>query len=203
MGNSESVIKFRQKRKQDLVDIYGSQCSLCGYHECIGALEFHHIVPSEKSFSLSTGNCHSLEEDLKEAEKCLLVCSNCHKEIHLSQKWTGIDLWKYQVCNEELKSQLILKNSKEERKCLKCGNPITIHSTSGLCRSCVQLNGKRIENKPSREELKKLIREKSFLEIGRMFECSDNAVRKWCDKYCLPRKKEEIKSYSDEEWTKI
>lgn len=92
MGNSESVIKFRQKRKQDLVNIYGSQCSLCGYHECIGALEFHHIVPSEKSFSLSTGNCHSLEEDLKEAEKCLLVCSNCHKEIHLSQKWTGIDL---------------------------------------------------------------------------------------------------------------
>lgn len=57
--------------------------------------------------------------------------------------------------------------------------------------------------RPSREELKNLIRTKPILQIGKMFNVSDNAVRKWCDKYNLPRKKREINSYSDEEWDKI
>lgn len=57
--------------------------------------------------------------------------------------------------------------------------------------------------RPNRKELKKLIRTKSFLEIGRMFNVSDNAIRKWCDAEKLPRKKTEIKQYTDEEWEKI
>lgn len=59
------------------------------------------------------------------------------------------------------------------------------------------------KRKISREELKKLIRQKSFVEIGKMFDVSDNAIRKWCDKYGLPKHKKEIKKISDEEWQKI
>ena len=55
----------------------------------------------------------------------------------------------------------------------------------------------------TREELKDLIRHKSFLEIGRMYGITDNAIRKWCVKYDLPRTKTEIKSYSEEEWANI
>lgn len=55
----------------------------------------------------------------------------------------------------------------------------------------------------SREELKKLIRATSFTTIGKQYGVTDNAVRKWCDKYNLPRKVKEIKSYSDEEWELI
>lgn len=54
-----------------------------------------------------------------------------------------------------------------------------------------------------REELKQLIRNQSFLAIGKQFNVSDNAIRKWCDKYNLPRKKTEIKNYSDKEWNLI
>lgn len=54
-----------------------------------------------------------------------------------------------------------------------------------------------------REELKKLIRTSSFLQIGKMYGVSDNAIRKWCDKYDLPRRRQDIKAYSDEEWAKI
>lgn len=64
------------------------------------------------------------------------------------------------------------------------------------------LNQRTVE-RPNRNELKKLIRTKSFLEIGRMYGVSDNSIRKWCDFENLPRKKNEIKSYSDEEWEKI
>lgn len=60
-----------------------------------------------------------------------------------------------------------------------------------------------VKNRPPREELKKLIREKSFVEIARMYGCTDNAVRKWCDKEYLPRRKKDIESYSDEEWKNI
>ena len=55
----------------------------------------------------------------------------------------------------------------------------------------------------SKEELKQLIRTTPFIEIGKQFGVSDNAIRKWCDKYKLPRKVSEIHNITDEEWEKI
>ena len=55
----------------------------------------------------------------------------------------------------------------------------------------------------TREELKQLIRKKPFVQIGLQFKVSDNAIRKWCDKFNLPRKATEIKKYTDEEWENI
>jgi len=55
----------------------------------------------------------------------------------------------------------------------------------------------------NREELKKLIRTTPFLQIGQKFGVSDNAVRKWCDRFGLPRKVSDIKKISDEDWEKI
>lgn len=58
-------------------------CSICGYNKCTAVLEFHHINPSEKSFTISKAySSYSLDEILKELKKCILVCANCHKEIH-------------------------------------------------------------------------------------------------------------------------
>ena len=55
----------------------------------------------------------------------------------------------------------------------------------------------------TREELKKLIRTTPFTTIATQFGVTDNAIRKWCDKFNLPRTKKEIISYDDEEWTLI
>lgn len=55
----------------------------------------------------------------------------------------------------------------------------------------------------TRKQLKDKIRNQSFSEIGRECGYSDNAIRKWCDKYNLPRHKREIKKFSDEEWKLI
>ena len=54
-----------------------------------------------------------------------------------------------------------------------------------------------------REKLKQLIRTTPFLKIGKQLGVSDNAIRKWCDKYKLPRRVSEIKKYTDEEWEEI
>lgn len=54
-----------------------------------------------------------------------------------------------------------------------------------------------------RETLKSLIRSTPFTRIAEQFGVSDNAIRKWCDYYNLPRRVKDIKSYSDEEWENI
>lgn len=84
--------------------------------------------------------------------------------------------------------------------CKDCGK--LIYKTSIRCCSCNQLflNGNKI---PSRQELKDLIREHKFTEIGRIFNVSDNAVRKWCKKYNLPYSSKLIKTYTDDEWSLV
>lgn len=203
MGNVQAVTDFRKRRKEDLIKVLGSCCCLCGYDKCIGALEFHHIEPENKQYTLSTGNCHKIEDDLKETKKCILVCANCHREIHTSNIYDNVNLWEYQNYDNDFANQLLTKSKTEEHKCSKCGKSITRYSQSGLCSSCVQLGRRTIKNRPDREELKKLIRELPFTKIAEKYNCSDNAIRKWCDKENLPRKKSEIDKYSDAEWTKI
>jgi len=79
---SEAVARRRRKVKQLLVKQAGGRCQLCGYERCLAALEFHHLDPKEKSFGLAQrGITRSIEEVRREAEKCLLVCANCHAEI--------------------------------------------------------------------------------------------------------------------------
>jgi transposase len=79
---SEAVSRRRRRVKALLVAEAGGRCAVCGYDRCAGALEFHHVVPEEKSFSLShRGVARSLEKARAEASKCALLCSNCHAEV--------------------------------------------------------------------------------------------------------------------------
>lgn len=80
---TDSVQVRRKKIKQMAVDYKGGECCKCGYKKYIGALEFHHLDPNVKDFSISNkGHCTSWEKIKIELDKCILVCSNCHKEIH-------------------------------------------------------------------------------------------------------------------------
>lgn len=82
----QQVIYWRIKAKKLLVEYKGGECERCGYNKCIDALEFHHKDPSEKDFTIS-GKSWAFERLKKEADKCILVCSNCHKEIHFKLKF--------------------------------------------------------------------------------------------------------------------
>ena len=73
---------LRNNMKKQAVKLLGGKCCICGYDKCIDALEFHHKDPSIKEFKLGSGNTMSWKEYKSEALKCMLVCSNCHKEIH-------------------------------------------------------------------------------------------------------------------------
>lgn len=82
-----AVQKRRERVKQMAVEYKGGECEVCGYNKCIAALDFHHLDPSKKDFGIGEkGFTRSWEKIKKELDKCILVCSNCHREIHESLK---------------------------------------------------------------------------------------------------------------------
>ena len=114
-------------------------------------------------------------------ENLRFLCPNCHSQ---TQSYSGKNK----------------ANKRDVNYCIDCGKKISY----GAVR-CISCNSKmRISDKPlTRDELKKLIRSASFVDIGNQMNVSDNAIRNWCKKYGLPFRKSEIKEYSDEEWTNV
>ncbi len=80
--SNKKTIQFQSAQKEKFVKYKGGKCAICGYNRCIKALDFHHLDPSKKESSLSQGRSRKFETSLKELDKCILVCSNCHREIH-------------------------------------------------------------------------------------------------------------------------
>lgn len=65
-----------------MIKYKGGKCQLCGYNKCNRALEFHHLDPAQKDFGISKNLSKDFDLLKQEVDKCILVCSNCHAEIH-------------------------------------------------------------------------------------------------------------------------
>jgi transposase len=77
-----AVSEWRRRVKRRLVERAGGKCELCGYNDHLAALHFHHVDPASKAFSISReGTTRSYAEVEAEADKCVLVCANCHAKI--------------------------------------------------------------------------------------------------------------------------
>lgn len=69
--------------KQERVNYKGGECQHCGYNKCLAALQFHHIEPDDKTFGIAALNTTSNNPRIfEELDKCILLCSNCHHELH-------------------------------------------------------------------------------------------------------------------------
>jgi hypothetical protein len=86
----QNAYRKRYEKKLKLLEISGNKCSICGYNKCPDALSFHHLDKTTKSFGLSADiiNSKSWESILEEFKKCILVCMNCHAEIHYNERKT-------------------------------------------------------------------------------------------------------------------
>lgn len=119
-------------------------------------------------------------------ENLRIVCPNCHTQT----------------------DTFASKKSKKEYRCVDCGQKVNYKSTRCLKCSAID-NAKRKQKNsgkqyPTKEELEKLILEKSFEEIGRMYDVQGNAVKKWCIKHNLPSRKVDIKKlYFNQEYTPL
>lgn len=85
---SNSFYQYQKQRsitrKQKLVSMLGGKCLNCGYSKSLRALDFHHLDPSKKEIRLDSRKLagSSWKRILKEVEKCVLLCANCHREVH-------------------------------------------------------------------------------------------------------------------------
>ena len=78
----------------------GGKCERCGYSNYLGALDFHHKDPSQKEFTIGNRDFR-LEQCIEEAKKCILLCSNCHRELHAGL-WNLNELLNSSIGEEEV-----------------------------------------------------------------------------------------------------
>ena len=90
--------------------------------------------------------------------------------------------------------------TKKYHYCIDCGQEISKGAIR--CKKCQSLLSRRVD-RPTRDELKNLIRNNTFISIGSLYGVSDNAVRKWCKQDNLPYRVKDIKQYNDIDWAEI
>jgi len=176
------VVNWRRRTKIRLIEYKGGKCEICGYDKKIlGAFDFHHRDPEQKDFSISS-KTFSFDRLLKEVEKCSLVCRNCHAEIH-DKTHEGKGEKSFEKRRQGL---LRIENNKglKRKRCKHCqGEFIAGDIEQSFCsEKCGGLHRRKIE-RPSKEELEKLLTEMSMVKIGKKFGVSDNSIRKWCRSY--------------------
>ncbi len=71
------------KNMNKLRELLGNKCKTCGYFKCKNALEFHHLDPSTKDGTVTKIlRDKGLKYAMEEIKKCILLCANCHRELH-------------------------------------------------------------------------------------------------------------------------
>lgn len=121
-SKSDRVMRWRHRTKQRLIDAFGGKCGICGYNKCRNALEFHHLDPDSKEFHWGTisGSIRGWDFIVQEMKKCVLLCSNCHREVHSVTEPTPIpdNIAKFNPVYESYKVKMQLITD----ECPVCGS---------------------------------------------------------------------------------
>jgi hypothetical protein len=180
-GTGQAVIDWRRRLKLKAVTYKGGRCLACGYSRCVRAFKFHHIDPGSKDFSISQVT-RSWDNVRAELDKCILLCGNCHDEVHAGM----LDLTpliQHNLTPEEGYKRLIDSGLIERPQAVlipapplcQCGAPVT---KAGLhCVACAQRAQERIVW-PSSEDLRQMLNAEPCTTVARRLGVSDNAIRK-------------------------
>lgn len=189
-------------RKYILIQERGGKCEQCGYNKNIASLQFHHLKDKQFVLDIRHLSRKSLENIRHEASKCILLCANCHHELHHPEY--ELDnlkelAQKLQICDSYQKLEdleTFVTNIKKElpkHYCVDCGKEIT-RGARLRCKTCSDKESRKTEW-PTKEVLLQLVLTTPMTRIGNQYGVSDNAVRKWCKHYGIPSNKKEIKEY--------
>lgn len=199
-----------------LIELRGHKCECCNNTTWLNfpiKLEVHHrngnkCDCTEDNLQLLCPNCHAYTENfgIKNMKQSFLSDADILAAIpnnnNIRQLLLSLGLSDAGANYARIR-KLLADNPeahfavKTENKCPICGQSISM--TAKYCSHCFAQN-RRIVDRPSREELKDMIRTKTFVSIATEYGVSDNAIRKWCEAYSLPKKKADIKKYTDEQW---
>lgn len=176
MSNSSTAVKrWRQRTKDRMIEAMGGKCQCCGYNLCTRALAFHHVNPEEKDFSFGALRANPTQwvNVVNELKKCILVCHNCHSEIHDGIRVLPTD---YAVFNEEFAD---FKKIEEYNSCPVCNKekPTKYKFCSSKCSS---LNRRKVDW--DSVDLLQLLKTHTISELEDMFNVSNAAIYKRRDK---------------------
>ncbi len=171
-----SQIKRWTDRKIKAVNLLGGKCKLCGYKRNYASLDFHHLDPQDKEFDWSKLRLKKWDLILKELSKCILLCRNCHGELHNPQAFID-DQYELRL-NDNNNLNLDLKPT---GKCLYC--ECDVYGSKFCSTNCSTLSRRKSIRPKTKEELEKLIQENGYVKTGKLFGVSDNAIRKWLNQY--------------------
>jgi DNA-binding protein Fis len=165
------------RRKLELIKLRGGKCEICGYCKNVAAFDFHHINPKEKSFQLDLRHLsnQSMSVIIEEFEKCKLLCSNCHREIHSP----NLDLESAKLLVENSDESIIQVKEKKENKCIDCG--VEINLESKRCVTCQNINKRKVE-RPDLEILLNEIKNNSQEWCANKYGVSRTTIRRWLEK---------------------
>jgi len=169
--SSEAVKKWRHTTKKRIIDSMGGCCQICGYNKCESALALHHIDPDKKelSFGAIRSNPKNWSSIVEELKKCILLCHNCHSEIHSNM----VELPKvYKVFDEGFTEY---KQTKDVDLCPVCGKDKFV-SSKYCSLSCSSRSKFRVDW--DNIDLLKLLENDTIVNVAEKLNISDTAVRK-------------------------
>lgn len=102
----DHILYRRRIRKQSIIDLIDSKCQICEYNRLpLQNLVFHHLDPLKKGQDLSINQFkYSFMKMKTEFMKCVVLCHNCHGEVHHSNFHSEEKLVQ---CNNLLKSKIM------------------------------------------------------------------------------------------------
>lgn len=131
--NSENVQNWRKRTKDRLFRAFGSKCACCNYDKCLEALQFHHLDPNTKEFTISTltSDIRGWDKIVIEARKCVMLCANCHSEVHAGLRVVPTDAPRFDESFAEYRKT----DFGEQSKCVVCGDlkPTSQNTCSYSC----------------------------------------------------------------------
>lgn len=172
---SEAVKTWRRRCKERIIFSMGGACCICNYNRCPASLALHHLDPSKKDISFSTirANPKNWQIIVQELRKCVLVCHNCHSEIHAGFAQVPPNA---PMFDESLADYKFLEKKIEIlTPCPQCGNlkKDTLKYCSSLCRSQSQF---KVDW--TKVNLVEELKNKSVVKLASELGCSDSAIHK-------------------------
>ena len=155
---SEAVLNWRRRAKQKLLDGFGRQCGICGYSKCINALVLHHLDPATKLFSVGDrGIPRAWKRVVAEAHKCVMLCHNCHHEVHDGATVIPDGIRRFVEPEPMPMRRLLIKKNSAARK----------------------WKAKKVPNRPTGKSLRGMVQRTSRVAVAKKYGVSETAVRKW------------------------
>lgn len=205
-----------------LIQLRGNKCQHCGIEKWNNehlAMECHHIDGNKRNNKIENlillcPNCHSQTQNYKGRKRgkseyitdevIINMIPNCTSindllnKLHLAGGGNYIRI-KNIITEHNLhfNQNVILKNQKEVKRhiynCSKCGEKLYKKGKTGLCKNCLHQKRLQEANIPSKQQLLKDYKELgSMLAIGRKYNRTDNAIKRWFVKYNIDYHKENI-----------